>query len=371
MAAVDRVQTTPYSYQTLANAVFGRRLAAGVDFAILLHCFSALVAYQIIIGDLVPAVLEEWFNTSSFFFSRVGVALFLNLCVIFPLSLLRRMSFLQHTSLVAIGCMLYLTGMVVIHAITHGFDDAERGNVNEVDLSRGRQLTYFNLSPRIFVALPIIGFAFSSHVQIPKIYEELRARSTRRQRAVTASAIFVCLVVYATVGIFGYITFGVAVDGNVFNNFTDEDDVWVGVAKLGLALTLMFSTPLFIHPMRENAVHLHYLLTSPHAAADPALAAKHAPVIELLHWIPHTAITFSILAIAGILGVLVPNVEFVLSLAGATVVSVLVFMLPSTFYLLSKTDRDSPLLKWIAFAMIGWGFMLLIVGTTVVFAFND
>ncbi|KNC49210.1 uncharacterized protein AMSG_11860 [Thecamonas trahens ATCC 50062] len=283
-----------------------------------------------------------------------------------PLSLLRRISFLAHTSLVAVACMLYLTGMVVAHAITHGWDDSERGNINAVDLSHGRRLAYFNISPQIFVALPIIGFAFASHVQVPTVYEEMRKPTGRRMMFVAWLALITCAVVYLTVGIFGYITFGLSVDGNVFNNFVDEDNPYVGVAKLGLAITLMFSSPLFVHPMRENIVHLHYLVTTPREA----LAVTKPPLVEAMAWPIHASITIGLLGTTAFLGVLIPNVEVVLSFAGAVIVSILVYILPAAFYLGLRPATDPVWRKHAATALGLWGCVMLVVGTAVVITEN-
>ena len=154
-------------------------------------------------------------------------------------------------------------------------------------------------------------------------------------------------------GIFGYITFGVAVDGNVFNNFTDEDDAFIGAAKLALGLTLAFSTPLFVYPTRELIISLVYRRPMPFA------------------WFRHSLVTAGLISFTLVMAILIPSVEDVFALSGATTGTCSVYILPTLFFLRSghlapNTVNTSPLWRAGAWGLLAFGAVSGLAATATV-----
>ncbi len=55
--------------------------------------------------------------------------------------------------------------------------------------------------------IPMILFAYMFQVNIPMIYSELERRNQRRMSKVVSRGSIGAILIYASVGIFGYLTF--------------------------------------------------------------------------------------------------------------------------------------------------------------------
>lgn len=131
------------------------------DAAIAIKCFGVGVSYLIIIGDLMPQVIEG-------FIGDVGPMLFLVdrkfwitafMLVVIPLSFLRRLDSLKYTSFVALVSIGYLVILVVAHYI-----------IGDTVWNRG-EVRYFSWSGPIpaLRAFPIIVFAYTCHQNVSGI----------------------------------------------------------------------------------------------------------------------------------------------------------------------------------------------------------
>jgi len=136
-----------------------------VDVVVIALCFSCVLAYTILIGDLLPPMFQTWAgDTDSMFVQREFIMGLVVACAIFPLSIPRRIHFLRHASLVALTCMLYVFILVIVWAGTSNFDDMIAGNKNrQIDISGGKELVIANWSQDIFFCSPYccICFLFS------------------------------------------------------------------------------------------------------------------------------------------------------------------------------------------------------------------
>ncbi len=172
------------SFQEVALAAYGAKTARFVDLCVFLMCFSAVLAYTIIIGDLLPEVFKAY-GAEGVWTRRAFVMAIFAFGAMLPLSLARTMDFLKHTSAAAMACMLYLACVVAGWAVYHKFDDVAAGNVDH-DPNVSATPVFFVLGPQLFYALPLFGFAYTSHTQVYQIYHELDNKSV--------SVIYVCIV---------------------------------------------------------------------------------------------------------------------------------------------------------------------------------
>ena len=71
-----------------------------------------------------------------------------------------------------------------------------------------REAIYFNVTlPSISECVPMILFAYMYQVNIPMIYYELERRDRRRMKKVVTRGSIAGVILYASVGLFGYLTF--------------------------------------------------------------------------------------------------------------------------------------------------------------------
>jgi amino acid permease len=278
------------------------------------------------------------------------------LVAILPLSIPRRIHFLRYASFVALSCMLYVFILVIVWAGISNFDDMVAGNKNrQIDISGGKDLHLANFSQDVFFALPIVAFAFSSHIQVYKIYREMGVSDVPGMMNVVHLSVGACSLLYLGVGIFGYLCFYQVTSPNLLNNFTDESNGAIALAKIGLAIVLVASAPLFMLPMRDT---LNNLLFSEEKAKQ-------------FSWIRHIIFTVGILGFAYLLACVTPEVSDVLSLTGSLCSTAVMYLFPATFYLAleqnhtSLQDKPARNRAFGAKCVLVWGTVMCIAGTTV------
>ena len=103
------------------------------------------------------------------------------------------------------------------------------------------------------IALSVILSSFICHFNIFKIDVELGdANSKHTDAVIHFSMLGVCLIVYLTVGLAGYLLLGPNVPANILIAF--PNDYLFRIAKGALCLTNFFKFPLLLVPLRESIV---------------------------------------------------------------------------------------------------------------------
>jgi len=250
--------------------------------------------------------------------------------------------------------MLYVFILVIVWATTRNFDDMDAGNREGVDITGGKELVLANWSPSIFFALPIVAFAFSSHIQVYKIYREMGVSDVPGMMNVVHLSVGCVSLLYLGVGIFGYLCFYQVTAPNLLNNFTDETNPVIVIAKFGLAIVLVASAPLFMLPMRDTINNI--------IDGDKK---------QDFSWMRHLFLTIFVLGLAYILAVVTPAVSDVLSLTGSICSTSVMYIFPATFYLALESNhtslQDAPARNRACGAkcVLIWGIVMALAGTTV------
>lgn len=141
------------------------------DAAIAIKCFGVAVSYMIIIGDLMPGVVEG-------FDSRVSDIPYLTdrnfwitvfMLVIIPLSFLRRLDSLKYTSIIALVAIGYLIVLVVYHFAADTL--APRDKIRFVA---------WGGPVEALASLPVVIFAYTCHQNMFSILNEIKYNSPAR-----------------------------------------------------------------------------------------------------------------------------------------------------------------------------------------------
>lgn len=343
------VITNESSYQTVALRTIGRACAMTVGIMIVLMCFSCVLSYIILIGDLIPSLLMP-LELDSIVVKRnfvMGVAAF---GIILPLSLVRSYHLLRYAGMVAISMITYVVVVVVVWAFTTNFDDVVRGNVNNFpNPTATPRLT--NWSPNILFAIPIMCFAFTSHIQVYGIFREMGHRSVRRMMKVIWCSILADFILYLCISIFAYFTFYDVTDGNLLNNFTEENiTLAIILGKVGLAIALCCSGPIFVPPIRESLY---------------GFSGRK----EQMSVCVYVTMTLMIILCAYGLAVAVRDVENVIALTGCVCSTTIMYIMPSLFYIALRKQVPSPTSRAARCRLCGaWvclfvGIFVMITGT--------
>ncbi|KAL8981384.1 MAG: hypothetical protein Q9177_005587 [Variospora cf. flavescens] len=199
------------------------------DAAIAIKCFGVGVSYLIIIGDLMPGVVQGFSETAggvSFLVDRhfwvtgfmcvlyydhlprswsLSLLMERHRLVVIPLSFLRRLDSLKYTSVIALISIGYLVILVVAHFIK-GDTMQHRGPL---------RLVQWESAVATLSSFPVIVFAYTCHQNLFSIVNEIGNNSHFRTTSVVMASVGVTAFIYILVAITGYLSFGNTVPGNV------------------------------------------------------------------------------------------------------------------------------------------------------------
>ncbi|KAL6060117.1 Amino acid permease-like protein [Balamuthia mandrillaris] len=312
------------SYEHMVEAAFGRYAANALKVIIVLYTFGVCVGYIIIVGDLLPPVIEEWLPDSlifpvedrskveRFFLAPIFFQTAITLLVIAPLASLRLLDSLKYASMFAIVAVLFFTGVVVVHGTADIIEGDDKTSLSDkVDL--------FKFSPTIFVATPIIAFALGGHLQSVGVYSEMKKehRTVFSWHVITSLVVLSLSGIYLAVSIFSYLRFLPGDEGgNILKKMiTDKpDNVAVQLAALSMTVVVVLSYPLLSWPMRRSLDNLFF----------PGRGFSYRR---------HIAETALILLTTYIIAVAVGDLKVVFGLTGATGAVLVKFIVPAAVFL--------------------------------------
>lgn len=248
-------QTGAVSYFSLAQLTYPH-LSILFDSAISIKCFGVGVSYLVVIGDLMPKIMQTLGKTHYLLMERnFWITLFM-LVIVTPLSYLKKISSLRYTSLISLFTIVYLICLVADH---YWFSDIP---VDE------KVIDY--IGPKSFSqtlsSFPIFVFAYTCHQNMFAIINELKPNDedgspTRQSNCIIRNSISIAACSYLIVGLFGYLTFGNQVNGNIITMYP-SNFLSSLIGQLCIVLMVSLSFPLQCHPCRSSVNHVIYFLTS-------------------------------------------------------------------------------------------------------------
>jgi len=175
-----------------------------------------------------------------------------------------------------------------------------------------------SVSPlEIFEAIPVMSFSFTYHMNIFPIMNEMV--NTKQVRKVSIISVNICLITYLFVSIFGYVQFGNQIQGNILNNYPDED-VFISLARIALSLIMCFSYPVLGYSARDIFDQCFFKTRSP-------------PYSRILT----ESAVFVVLSL--VLAIAVPGIQIIFGIVGASFGNMIVYILPAIFYLMVENSN--------------------------------
>ncbi|MGH0129447.1 UNVERIFIED_CONTAM: hypothetical protein FKN15_018498 [Acipenser sinensis] len=205
------------------------------------------------------------------------------------------------------------------------------------------------LFPTVY-AVPILTFAFVCHPAVLPIYEELKDRSRKRMQNVSNVSFFAMFVMYLLAALFGYITFGNNVEPELLHTYSKvyKFDVVLLIVRLAVLTAVTLTVPVVLFPIRTSVNQL-------------LCASKE------FSWVRHTIITFVLLGFTNILVIFVPTIRDIFGFVGASAAAMLIFILPSAFYIkLVKKEPMKSVQKIGAVIFCISGFFVMIGSMTLI-----
>lgn len=262
--------------------------------------------------DLSALANQEhaWYTSRAFFIFTTSAV------IIFPLSLFKTMDKLGNVSILGMVGMFY----IVMLTIVHFFIDLSAN----LDLSK---IQYFAASSKGLIASTTIISAFESHTSVLPLVETLKKPTPRRVLQFIAISTTITCVIYLVTGIAGYLHFGPETPEDILNAVKPPPITYI-IARIILTLVNSLSFPLLVLPARS-------CVEWPFYAFLPAFMARIAggKRASLLF---HFLLTFLIVFITAIVAYFSTSIQTIFGLVGAVCGSLLVYVLPSLYYLKCK-----------------------------------
>ncbi|KAI0403837.1 transmembrane amino acid transporter [Xylaria palmicola] len=311
------------------------------DAAIAIKCFGVGVSYMIIIGDLMPGVVEGFDSRAAsiaYLMDRnFWITVFM--LAIIPLSFLRRLDSLKYTSIIALVAIGYLIILVVYHFASDALAPREK-----------LRIIQWAGPVEALASLPVVIFAYTCHQNMFSILNEIQNNSPKSILGVISTSIGSAAGVYVLVSITGYLSFGNDITGNIVSMYAPS--VASTIAKAAIVVLVTFSVPLQVHPCRASVDAVlkwrpNSLPGTQGRASTPtsrlllptATRSDHgpsAPMSELRFAILTTILLVSAYTVA----LTVTSLERVLAYVGSTGSTAISFILPGLFYY-KISDPDS------------------------------
>ncbi|KAL9002069.1 MAG: hypothetical protein Q9188_004983 [Gyalolechia gomerana] len=312
------------------------------DAAIAIKCFGVGVSYLIIIGDLMPGVVQGFSENAA------GVSFLVDrhfwvtgfMLIVIPLSFLRRLDSLKYTSVIALISIGYLVILVVAHFI-RGDTMADRSAIRVVR---------WESAVATLSSFPVIVFAYTCHQNMFSILNEIGNNSHFRTTGVVGASVGVSGFIYILVAITGYLSFGNAVAGNIVSIYAPAVSSTIG--KAAIVILVMFSYPLQVHPCRASVdavLKWRPIKRSESPQSSPSRPASLFPSSKSgtptrgdgMGETRFAAITTAIIVLSYIVAMTVSSLEKVLAYVGSTGSTSISFILPGLFYY-KISSPDSP-----------------------------
>ncbi|KAK4252040.1 aspartic peptidase domain-containing protein [Corynascus novoguineensis] len=297
------------SFQGTVERCFGRTGLVAVSVAQWAFAFGGMVAFGVIVGDSIPAVLRAiWpglheMPVLGLLADRRTVIVVFTLGVSYPLALYRDIAKLAKASTLALVSMAVIVLTVVVQG---AMVPAEaRGTLKDWRL--------LVINDGIFQAIGVISFAFVCHHNSLLIYGSLEKPTIDRFSRVTHISTAVSMVACMLMALSGFLTFGDKTQGNVLNNFP-ADNTMVNIARLCFGLNMLTTLPLEAFVCRE--VMLNYYFPG-----------------EPFNMNLHLIFTSSLVFTAMVLSLLTCDLGSVFDLVGGTSAAAMAYILPPLCYI--------------------------------------
>ncbi|PQQ09619.1 sodium-coupled neutral amino acid transporter 5-like [Prunus yedoensis var. nudiflora] len=311
------------TYSGMVGESFGPWGSIAVQICVIITNLGCLIIYFIIIGDVLCGsqsggtlhlgILQEWFGI-QWWNSRAYALLFIALFVMLPLVLLRRVDSLRHTSAVSIllaVVFVVICSAMAIYALCKGKTQKPR-----LFPDFAHQVSVFDL----FTPSPILVTGFGFHVNIHPIRAELGKPSDMRSAA--RISLVISIIIYFSIGFFGYLLFGDSVMDDILVNFDQSSDSTIGqiindIVRLSYAVHLLFVFPIMNFSLRANIDELLF-------PNKPILAQSTSRFLPL---------TFVLLSFTYIVAMAIPSIWYFFQFMGSTTIVCLTFIFPAALIL--------------------------------------
>ncbi|NWI57441.1 S38A2 protein, partial [Calyptomena viridis] len=325
-------------YEQLGMKAFGMAGKLAASGSITMQNIGAMSSYLFIVKYELPLVIKTFMNieeTTGSQYLKGGLEANIFNCPIFSKEF--KIGYLGYTSGFSLLCMVFFLIVVIwkmfqipcpmdsdvmnVTLLNATLAPLVDENITNDDMCKPK---YFIFNSQTVYAVPILTFSFVCHPAILPIYEELKSRSRKRMMNVSYVSFFAMFLMYLLAALFGYLTFYGRVEPELLHTYSAYlgADVLLLIVRLAVLMAVTLTVPVVIFPIRSSITQLLW-------------AGKE------FSWWRHCSITVALLAFTNVLVIFVPTIRDIFGFIGASAAAMLIFILPSAFYI--KLVKKEPM----------------------------
>mmetsp|Transcript_1771 Transcript_1771/g.3842 ORF Transcript_1771/g.3842 Transcript_1771/m.3842 type:complete len:476 (-) Transcript_1771:58-1485(-) len=208
-------------------------------------CGGACLTYFCMAGDLLSSLSLVWAPRSVWVLALAAFPLL-------PLCMMKDLSLLAPSSLVAVMAVVYTTVVIVVRYMDGSYGPHGAFASPEA-LKPSKEVLTIGGSTLHLASAFAVGFL--SHYNGCKYFREWKGRRPADFVPRIAVAFAFCVVVFSLSMCFGYATFGHRAEAVILMNYAPNDTL-VNIARVGMGFALIMSIPLNFSGLREASLAL-------------------------------------------------------------------------------------------------------------------
>ena len=262
-------QTHAVSFDQLAALILGKAGSRILSVLNLLFLLCCLLGFLIIGGDMIVS----WFALGGIdingMWPRAIMMAVYGLVLPIALSVPRNIRFLRYFAIGSVFCVcFYCVSMVykgINKIVTDGIADS---------------ISYAHFGMGLFSSISIYGLSFAiALVFIPAI--SMYSSNLKKRKYTSLIAQFLCFLLVAVSGLFGYLQFGKDTNSNMLKSFPD-DDILIIIVRSCFFIVVTCAYPMISQSVM--ATYSYMIFNDSNQADLPAL--KRTAVLVITHIIP-------------------------------------------------------------------------------------
>ncbi|XP_039616804.1 sodium-coupled neutral amino acid transporter 4 [Polypterus senegalus] len=355
-------------YEKLGEKAFGWPGKLAAFGSITMQNIGAMSSYLFIVKYELPEVIRAFLgfeeNSGEWYLNGNYLVILVSIGIILPLSLLKNLGYLGYTSGFSLTCMVFFLGVMIykksqipcplpdldhftsnhtFNVSTHAYAEMLQNKTSTSDINIMMEYSvsqgifhkedihemvneahdnemcrpkYFVFNSQTAYTIPILAFAFVCHPEVLPIYSELKDRSRKKMQNVSNISIMAMLIMYFLAALFGYLTFYDNVEPELLHTFTKvyKFDTLLLMVRLAVLTAVTLTVPIVLFPIRSSITTLLFNGRE-------------------FSWLRHMLIAAALLAFNNLLVIFVPTIRDIFGFIGASAATLLIFILPASFYL--------------------------------------